>query len=117
MADEELRQLQEGFVAGKRRRCVLHGRGYGRCDGPIHGHHAVKRQRIEHHLTYTLGADLELVRLAAWDDRWRVDVCDRHHTLTERHAIDFPRWLLGDRVEEAARDWDLAWSLERDYRG
>lgn len=74
------------------------------CEGPMDLMHWIPARR------------LRAARVPVWDPRVVAVACRRHHLALDNYFLRIPRDQLPPAVEEYAREHDLLWSLNRDYR-
>jgi hypothetical protein len=86
--------------------CVMENRGA--CYGRIDPHHIIPKVRLKLSLGREKGIE------AAQDARNMVPVCRYHHTRLSVRATKLREDEVPDRVWEAAADWGMQWSLEKD---
>ena len=106
---EAAARFRQAVVAGKR--CTLWKPG-GDCDGPLDGAHYIPAQRLRAH-TATL-PEAERLR-CIYDPRVARPLCRKHHHQTDHGFIEVFREDLPPELFDFAREWDLMWSLTRDY--
>jgi hypothetical protein len=88
-------------------------------DTPCHGHldaaHLIPKQRIRRELK-SRGMDAAAIREVIWHPSVLVPGCRRHHgDFDVARTLRVPREALPPAVFAWAEQWELMWSIDRDF--
>jgi hypothetical protein len=86
-----------------------------KCDGPIDPCHLLPKQRLKNLASRRGYDEAETLRLV-WDARNGVPGCRAIHHKLDNGFIRMYWDQLPDPALEFAREWDLEWEMEQQYR-
>lgn len=85
--------------------CVRRGTAESPCEGKVRGHHVIESRTLKR----------EGLRLALWDRRNRMALCDRHHARFHSGVERVPMRLVSSENRAFATDHGLAYLIGRFY--